>query len=55
MTAAEYSSLGIVASFVLYLLALLAHSAEWASIRGVTLKKDADAAGGDDLDPVRAQ
>lgn len=55
MTITEYSSLGVVASFVLYLLAFLAYSGEWASIRGVALKSDADAAGGDDLDPVRVR
>lgn len=41
MTTAEYSSLAIVASFILYLLAMVAHSLEWASIRGVPLKADA--------------
>ncbi|MGA4668849.1 c-type cytochrome biogenesis protein CcsB [Propionibacteriaceae bacterium Y1923] len=55
MSTAEYSSLAIVASFVIYILALVAHSAEWASIRGVSLKSEADAAGGDDLDPVRVR
>ena len=55
MTIAEYSSLGVVVSFVLYILALIAHSGEWASIRGVALKSDADAVGGDDLDPVRVR
>ena len=55
MTIAEYSSLGVVVSFVLYILALIAHSGEWATIRGVALKSDADAAGGDDLDPVRVR
>lgn len=55
MTIADYSSLGVVASFVLYILALIAYSGEWASIRGVALKADADAAGGDDLDPTRVR
>ena len=55
MTTAEYSSLGIVMSFVLYLLAMMAHSAEWAVLRGVSLKSEADATGGDDLDRVRVR
>lgn len=56
MTLAEYASGGIVTAFIFYLLALLAHSAEWASLRGVPLRDTsatALAADDDEFDPAR--
>ncbi len=47
MSLAELSSLAIVTAAVVYLMAFIAHAAEWAAVRGVALKAsdpDADAA-----------
>ncbi|WP_203568983.1 c-type cytochrome biogenesis protein CcsB [Aestuariimicrobium ganziense] len=40
MTLAELSSLGIVTSAVLYLVAFIAHSGEWAFLRGIGTDED---------------
>lgn len=53
MTLSEYASGGIVTSFVLYLLAFMAHSLEWATIRGIPLKQDTADGSDEEHDPQR--
>ena len=55
MTLAEYASGGIVTAFIFYILALLAHSLEWATIRGIPLKDASEDPKDLELDPARVR